>query len=133
MVAVLRKAKKTVDYKIPFLKPTPENSGRDTKNVWFLTAGSVPPNISNWERRNKNWESKYEWRDNETFQANLKFISMVWGGKALFENTETGARFYMNQTALNKLLSKSTIVFGVVLGTWKFKKHGTSYSIVPII
>ncbi|MFA6049733.1 MAG: hypothetical protein WC761_00780 [Candidatus Paceibacterota bacterium] len=132
MATPVKKLKK-VEYKIPFLKPTPENSILNgNKNVWFLTAGSVPSIISTWEKRNKNWEDKYEWRDNTVFKANLRFVTITWGGKALFENTETGARFYMNQTALDKLLSKSTIVFGIVLASWKFKKHGSSYSIVPV-
>lgn len=118
-------------YKIPYLKPTSENSVGEISSLYFLTAGSVPSVLDYWVTKQKNWELKFEWKDNEEFQANLKFLGFL-GDKAVFQNTETYAKFFMRQSALEELLHKGTLIYGTVFGSWKFKKHGCSYSLVSV-
>jgi len=115
--------RKKVDYKIPFIK--------ENDKINNLPAGSVPHQIGLYEMRKPNWEQKYDWRENVKFDANLKFINMYYGGKILWEDTETGARYWMNQSGLAAVLKSKSVVYGTVLGTWIFKKHGTTYSIFP--
>lgn len=111
-------------YKIPFIK---------TETRWGLPVGSVPDMISSWDMREKGWEQKYDWRDNKNFEANMKFVEFTYAGKAVFQNTETEAQFYMSRGALEHLLLSKSLIFGAVLGTWKFKKHGTTYSLWPVV
>jgi hypothetical protein len=116
-------ARKKVEYKIPYVK--------EAERIPNLPIGSVPHQIPLYEMRKLNWGQKYEWRVNERFDANLKFIKMYYGGKILWENTETGARYWMNQSGLAAVLKSKSIIYGTVLGTWIFRKHGTTYSIFP--
>ncbi len=116
-------ARKKVEYKIPYVK--------EAERIPNLPIGSVPHQITLYEMRKLNWGQKYEWRVNERFDANLKFIKMYYGGKILWENTETGARYWMNQSGLAAVLKSKSIIYGTVLGTWIFRKHGTTYSIFP--
>ena len=117
--------KKPEPYKIPFVK-------KETK--WGPPIGSVPDGISPWQMRtNKAWRDDYDWRDNVKFEANIRFVEFMYSGKAVFENTETNALYYMSRGALEYLIKNKSLVFGCVLGTWKFKKHGTTYSIWPVL
>jgi len=128
-----RPSKKGIAYKIPYVKRDPASNTQGPFTTWALTPESVPNQISPWEMRgNKNWADKYEWRENDVFEANLKFLKLSWDGKAILENTDNEARYYMGKTGLDELLQKGTIVCGTVLGHWKFKKHGNSYAIFPV-
>jgi hypothetical protein len=98
-----------------------------------MPVGSVPHQITRYEMRKLYWENRYEWKENRPFDANLRFINMYYGGKILWENTETGARYWMNQSGLAALLKTKSILYGTVLGTFMFKKHGITYSIFPYI
>ena len=113
--------RKKVDYKIPYIK--------ETDKVNNLPIGSVPHQITHYEMRKANCD----WQENVKFDANLKFINMYYGGKILWENTETGARYWMNQSGLAVVLKNKSVVYGTVLGTFIFRKHGTTYSIFPYL
>lgn len=115
--------RKKIAYKIPYVK---ESTGN-------ISAGSVPHHIGRGEMRKANWEHKYEWRENYPFDVNLKFIKMYFGGKILWENCENGARYWMNLSGLDSLLKTKSIIYGTVLGTFIFKKHGITYSLYPYI
>ena len=123
--------RKKEPYKIPFIRTTPT----PLQGLFYSRdpVGSVPSQISNWERRKAGWEQNYEWRDNVRFEANLKFIRMSYGGKILWENTETGAHYWMNQSGLAVILKSKSVIYGAVLGTWIFRKHGNTYSIFPVV
>jgi hypothetical protein len=114
--------RKRVDYKIPYIKVQDPKHGQPV--------GSVPYQITRYEMRNPKWADKYEWKDNEPFDACLKFVKLGYGAKSLWVSTDTGAEFYLSQSALAEVLRKKSIIYGCVLGTWKFKKHGNSHSIV---
>jgi hypothetical protein len=127
---------KKLPYQIPFVRKVEAAEPGASQAVftgWTLPAGSVPGQISGWEmRRDKKWREHYEWRDNTTFKANLKFLKLSWDGKATLEDTETEARYVMGKKGLDDLLQKGTIVCGTVLGYWKFRKYGNSYSLIPV-
>ena len=123
--------RKKEPYKIPFTRK--HTGGVGLTIAWSMPADSVPSQISNWEKRKNGWEQNYEWRDNVRFEANLKFIRMSYGGKVLWENTETGAHYWMNQSGLAVVLKSKSVIYGAVLGTWIFKKHGNTYSVFPIV
>jgi len=122
--------RKKEPYKIPFTRKQPSIG---LTIAWSLPSDSVPSQISNWERRKAGWEQNYEWRDNVRFEANLKFLKMHYGGKVLWENTETGAHYWMNQSGLAVVLKNKSVIYGAVLGTWIFKKHGNTYSVFPVV
>jgi hypothetical protein len=117
--------RKKSTYRIPYLK--------DVDKLTGMPVGSVPHQITRYEMRKLYWENRYEWKENRPFDANLRFINMYYGGKILWENTETGARYWMNQSGLAALLKTKSILYGTVLGTFMFKKHGITYSIFPYI
>ena len=95
--------------------------------------GSVPPQICWRTKRKIGWQKHFEWKENEPFFASLKFAPTKYEpGRVTMENTETGAKYSITMGNLKKMLQKSTVVFGVIVGKWKFQKNGDSYSLVFI-
>ena len=82
--------RKKIPYLIPYVKT------QDLK--WGMPAGSVPYQITRYEMRNPKWADKYEWKDNEPFDACIKFVKLGYGAKSLWKNAENGAEFYMSQS-----------------------------------
>lgn len=113
--------RKRVEYKIPYIKV------QDPK--WGQPVGSVPYQISRYEMRNPKWADKYEWKDNEPFDACITFVKMGWGYKSLWRNTETNAEYFLGQSALAEILKTKSIIYGAVVGRFKFKKHGSVYGL----
>ena len=104
---------------------------QDSKIHYGFKAGSVPPQIGWRERRLPKWELAYEWRENKPFYASLKFVQVRSDpGRVTLEHNETGARYSMTLGNLRKLLTKGSIIYGTVIGKWKFQKNGDSYSLV---
>ena len=117
--------RKKIPYKIPYIKT------QDPK--WGQPPGSVPYQITRYEMRNAKWAEKYEWKDNEPFDACVKFIRLGYGAKSLWKCAETGAEYYLSQSALGDVLRKKSVVYGTVIARFKFKKHGSTYSLVLAI
>jgi hypothetical protein len=75
------------------------------------------------------------WIQNDPFKASLKFIKMYHGAKesthAIFENTETNARYVMRNQDLEYCLQKGVLIHGLIIGEWRFKKDAGRLSITP--
>lgn len=123
--------RKPANYKIPHVKADSASAGLLGSRL-ALPPGSVPDVLGGWIRRRPGWENDYEWTDNVPFDANLKFIRLNYCGKAEWVDTATGSKYFMSIGSLEKVLLKKSLLFGTVLATWKFKKHGWSYSITLV-
>lgn len=120
---------KSTPYLIPYLK-----SGLSSYPYGFY-AGSVPSQIGYWERKDKRWPERYDWKENKVFTASLKIVRMESNRQnriLLKNNDESGATYSMTMANVVKLLTKGTIVYGDVYGKWKFAKNGDSYTLVPV-
>ena len=116
--------RKKIPYKIPYIK------SQDPK--WRQPIGSIPYQITRYEMRNPKWAEKYEWKDNEPFDACIKFVRICWSGKTLWKCTATDAEYYIGQTALANILKTKSIVYGTVIARWRVRKHGDTYSLVLV-
>jgi hypothetical protein len=113
-------------WKVPYLA---------MKHSYYLgyEIGSVPPIIDRRIRRLPNWQKIFDWKENEPFFASLKFVPRTYEiGRLTLENNENGASYSITLGNLRKLLRQGNVIYGVVVGRWKFQKNGDSYSLVYI-
>lgn len=77
---------------------------------------------------------EFEWKENKPFKAGLKFVTITRGASSVrfvVENTETKARYQFRGIDFTQFMKKTTWIFGVCLGEWKFRKQGKYISIIP--
>ncbi len=79
--------------------------------------------------------NEIQWFKNEPFEAALCYKNIMHAGgttsKFVFENTETGAQYVMRLQDFETCLMNGAIVYGVILGRWRFRRDSGHYSIVP--
>lgn len=107
------------------------------KEVPYGTRFRWVPNGENFEGRALleyvgGWEKDIEWRPNIPFTATLKLDSLERGRSAArfwFEDLDTGTQYPFFGQGLTEMLSKVTLVNGVVTGRWIAVKRGANYGI----
>jgi len=114
--------RKKIPYLIPYIKV------QDQK--WGMPAGSVPYQITRYEMRNPKWAEKYDWKENIPFDSCISFVRLGYGAKSLWRTTDTGAEFYMSQSALADILRTKSVIYGTVIARFQFRKHGNVFSLV---
>lgn len=75
------------------------------------------------------------WVKNRVFGATLRLKDSARGRSAVvfyFEHTETGEQYPMRLNELTQMLTKVTMVNGVVEGNWTFKKQGANFGIAYV-
>jgi len=74
------------------------------------------------------------WRDNVPFEAKMTVIGQSRGRSAVrfILEDEQGVHYYMFMTEMLALIQETTIVKGVVSGTWAFAKKGQNYGLTRL-